>query len=156
MKPSMVCRMVLLLGLLGTAHGASASLLYGELSSKISIGTLSIMASPVVSAVGSVQGGAALSAGPVVLVSGVSLIVSGLAHNDNMAEVLLTAVGSVGHYSVTVSAAAANAVGLAVGATVQVLAESSGTILVTSGKVLAFVPNALGEALLSQQRLAAP
>ena len=42
------------------------------------------------------------------------------------------------------------------GAMVEVVTESSGTILVTSGKVLAFIPNALGEALLSQQRLAAP
>lgn len=156
MKPSIFFRMAVILGLLAASHGAGASSLLRDLSGNLSIGTLSIVASPVVSAVGSAQGGAALSAGPVILVSGASLVVSGLVHNENMSEIFLTAVGSAGQYSVTLGAQAVKAVGLAVGAMVEVVSESSGTILVTSGKVLAFIPNALGEALLSQQRLAAP
>lgn len=156
MKLSMLYSAALVFGAMVATQDAAASSLGGTLSGQLSIGTLSVVASPLVSVAGSAQGGAAVSAGPVLLVSGMSLVVSGLVHNADMSEILLSAVGSVGQYSVKLSAQAARAVGLSVGATVQVLADSTGTILVTSGKVLAFIPNAMGEALLSQQRLPAP
>lgn len=149
MKLSMLYSVALVFGAMVATPDAAASSLEGKLSGQLSIGTLSVVASPLVSVAGSAQGGAAVSAGPV-------LLVSGLVHNADMSEILLSAVGSVAQYSVTLSAQAARAVGLSIGATVQVLAESTGTILVTSGKVLAFIPNAVGEALLSQQRLPAP
>lgn len=36
-----------------------------------------------------------------------------------------------------------------------VISETTGTLLVASGKVVAFIPSELGEALLSQKRLPA-
>ena len=45
------------------------------------------------------------------------------------------------------------AAAVSVGTVIRVSAEASGHVLVVSGKVLAFVPNALGQALLHQSKL---
>jgi hypothetical protein len=40
-----------------------------------------------------------------------------------------------------------------VGTTVQVVAESTGTLLIALGKLLAFIPNTVGEALLYNEQV---
>jgi cytidylate kinase len=44
-------------------------------------------------------------------------------------------------------------VGLTVGTSVKTIAESTGYALVASGKLLAFIPNEIGMALLHQSRV---
>lgn len=55
--------------------------------------------------------------------------------------------------SVRVAGRAANGVSTAVGTSVTVSVIASGVVLSAAGEVLAFVPNAIGRALLSNERL---
>lgn len=55
-------------------------------------------------------------------------------------------------FSVKTASDLAHAAGVSVGSAVQVVAESTGHVLVASGKVLAFIPNELGRALLHHSR----
>jgi hypothetical protein len=57
--------------------------------------------------------------------------------------------------SVAMSKSASEAVGVSVGTTVTAVSETLGTALVVSGKVLAFIPNEMGKALLFQSRMPA-
>src|SRR5476649_2885184 len=132
---------------LAANDGSSAS----SASDKISIGTMSVIAAPVVSVGGSAHGDASgVAAGSVAVVA--SGVVQGAAEG---VEVILSSVGSAAKLSVKLSGKAVDAIGMSVGTTVQVVSETTGTLLLASGKVVAFIPNALGEALLSQKRLQA-
>jgi hypothetical protein len=55
-------------------------------------------------------------------------------------------------FSVRTASELGQAIGVSVGSAVQVVAESTGHVLVASGKVLAFIPNELGRALLHHSR----
>lgn len=123
-------------------------------SEKISVGTMSILAAPVVSVAASGNGDSGPVAGSAAVVIGGAYVVSGVAQSvAGGVEIVLTSVGSAAKLSVKLAGKTVDAIGLSVGATVQVVSETTGTLLVASGKVLAFIPNALGEALLSQKRL---
>lgn len=124
-------------------------------SEKISVGTMSILAAPVVSVAASGHGDSAgPAAGSVAVVLGGAYVVSGIGQSvANGVEVVLTSVSSATKLSVKLAGKTVDAIGLSVGTTVQVVSETTGTLLVASGKVVAFIPNALGEALLSQKRL---
>ncbi|MBV7538662.1 hypothetical protein KW842_23070 [Duganella sp. sic0402] len=125
-------------------------------SEKVSVGTMSIVASPAISVAGSTNGDSGPAAGSVALVAGGAYVVSGIVEAvAGGVEILLTSVSSGAKLSVKISGKAADAVGMSVGATVSVISETTGTLLVASGKVVAFIPNELGEALLSQKRLPA-
>lgn len=90
------------------------------------------------------------------MVVGGAYVVSGIVETvAGAVEILLTSVSSGAKLSVKISGKTVDAVGMSVGATVSVISETTGTLLVASGKVLAFIPNELGEALLSQKRLPA-
>jgi len=147
----------LLLGasLLGSAGGAFASGSEASTASdKVSIGTMSIIVAPAASVAGSVDGNplAGVSAAGV----GSAFVVTGIAQGGGESvEVMLDAVGAAGKLSVKISKSAAQSLALSVGTTVHVVSEATGTIQVASGKVLAFIPNKVGEALLSQTRLSA-
>lgn len=54
--------------------------------------------------------------------------------------------------SAEIARTAAEAASVGVGSVVRVVAESTGTALVASGKVLAFVPNEIGRAMLFHAR----
>lgn len=125
-------------------------------SEKISIGTMSVIAAPVVSVAGSGRGDSGPAEGSIALVAGGAFVVSGIVQGvAGGVEILLSSVSSAAKLSVKISGKTVDAIGLSVGATVQVISETTGTLLVASGKVVAFIPNALGEALLSQKRLPA-
>ena len=141
------------MGALAANDGSSAS----AASDKILIGTMSVLVAPVVSVGGSAHGDASgVAAGSVAVVAGGTYVVSGVVQGAaEGVEVILSSVGSAAKLSVKLSGKAVDAIGMSVGTTVQVVSETTGTLLLASGKVVAFIPNALGEALLSQKRLPA-
>ncbi|AKU24207.1 hypothetical protein [Massilia sp. NR 4-1] len=125
-------------------------------SDKISIGTMSIIAAPVASVAGSADGSEGASVGVAAVGVGSAYVVSGIAQGvGDTVEILLSAVGSAGKLSIKVTGKTLGAIGVSVGTSVQVLSETTGTVLVASGKVLAFIPNEIGQALLNQSRLPA-
>ncbi|MDF0604109.1 hypothetical protein HZU77_000370 [Neisseriaceae bacterium TC5R-5] len=141
--------------------GISAALLLGSVqaeslnpgrgSEKVSVGALSIVAAPVASIGGSDRGP---SLGPVLAITGSGYVIVGLAEaGSDLAQVTLESVQGGAKLMLDMSKSALRASGAAVGASVQVTAVASGTLLVTSGKVLAFVPNQLGESLLEHSRV---
>lgn len=69
--------------------------------------------------------------------------------------VVLTSAADGVSASVRLSGQAARQASTAVGASVEVVAQSSGYMLIAAGKVLAFVPNELGRALLYSARAGA-
>ena len=118
-------------------------------SEAISVGTLSILAAPLARGCngGPVTGVALASIGGFYVISGVVE-----AAGDSV-EVVLDAVKGAGKLSVRVTKGAFDMVGASVGATVEVSAIATGTLLVASGKVLAFIPNTVGEPLLHHSRV---
>ena len=125
-------------------------------SEQVSIGTLSIIGAPLVSVAGSAHGQDGAAQGSTAVVMGGTYVVSGVAQlASGTVEVILSSASSAASLSVQLSGKAVDAIGVSVGTTVQVVSETTGTLLVASGKVVAFIPNALGEALLSQKRLPA-
>jgi len=153
LKKSWIASLLLGASLLGCAASAIAGgSETSTASEKVSIGTMSIIAAPGASAAGSVNGNplAGLSAAGI----GSAFVVSGIAQGGGESvEVILDAVGAAGKLSITLSKSAAHTLVLSVGTTVHVVSEATGTILVASGKVVAFIPNKLGQALLWQAHL---
>ncbi|BAN27010.1 putative uncharacterized protein (plasmid) [Caballeronia insecticola] len=85
---------------------------------------------------------------------GSAFVVTGIAQGlGETVEVVIDAVGQAGKASVKVAKSSFDKLGVSVGTAVQAVKVSTGTVLVASGKVLAFVPNAAGEALLHQERV---
>lgn len=119
-----------------------------EGSTAISLGAASILASPLASAQGGpIEAGIFFAAGSALMVTGVSG--GGL----NEVEVVMQNIVNGSKAVLKTSSSVANGVGVAVGSALKVVAESTGYTLLTSGKILAFVPNALGESLLYQTKL---
>ncbi|MGO4151780.1 hypothetical protein [Cupriavidus sp. YAF13] len=122
-------------------------------SEQVSVGTLSILAAPVVSVAGS-TGGAGPVQGSLLAGMGSAFVVSGIAQGGkDTVEVILDSVSTAGKASVKVAKSGFEKLGVSVGATVNAVADSTGTVLVVSGKVLAFIPNSVGEALLYRERV---
>jgi hypothetical protein len=145
----------LVLGAPGMAAPGGASNM-SNASEKIAIGTMSIVAAPAISVVGSAKGESGPAAGSIAVVAGGAYAVSGITEAvAGGVEILLTSISSGVKLSVKISGKTAEAVGMSVGTTVSVISETTGTLLVASGKVVAFIPSELGEALLSQKRLPA-
>jgi hypothetical protein len=141
--------------LLSQAAGAQNGLSNGKPSQNISVGVVSVVVAPVASAAESAQGHNPGAASGLALV-GTSYVVAGVVEaGADAVELLLSSASTGAKLSVKLSGKAVHNVGVAVGNTVEFTAHASGTMLVASGKVLAFIPNAVGEALLSQQRLPA-
>lgn len=69
-------------------------------------------------------------------------------------ELVLEGAAGASTATVRLSGAAARGLSVAAGATLEVAALSTGHMLVLSGKVLAFIPNEAGKALLHHARAA--
>lgn len=144
---------VLVLSQVATA--AQNGLSNGKPSQNISVGVVSVVVAPVASVAESAQGHNPGAASGLALV-GTSYVVAGVVEaGADVVELLLSSASTGAKLSVKLSGKAVHNVGVSVGNTVQFTAHASGTMLVASGKVLAFIPNAVGEALLSQERLPA-
>ncbi|WP_211470106.1 hypothetical protein [Collimonas humicola] len=117
-------------------------------SKEVSQGAVSMAASPL----GSIEGGPI--AASTYFVVGASFVVVGIGTivGDAM-EVIIQNTVDGSKAVVRGSAAVARQVGLSVGNGIKVVAESTGYALVASGKILAFVPNAVGKELLYQSKL---
>jgi len=151
-------RLVVGTALLLLSHVAGAAqngLSNGKPSQNISVGVVSVVVAPAASVAESVQGHNPVPASGLALV-GTSYVVAGVVEaGADVVELLLTSASTGAKLSVKLSGKAVHSIGVSVGNTVEFTAHASGTMLVASGKVLAFIPNAVGEALLSQQRLPA-
>ncbi|WP_189458577.1 hypothetical protein [Jeongeupia chitinilytica] len=115
----------------------------------LSGGYMSVM-SPLLSVTGKpVQASGALAAGVV-------LTVVGLGYGAGEVSAVTVEKASDGsRYVINASEARLKALGVAVGTSVRVTAESTGYVLVASGQMLAFIPNEVGTALLHQSRVSA-
>jgi hypothetical protein len=117
-------------------------------SQEISAGGISIAASPL----GSIEGGPL--AASTYFVVGATFVVVGIGTAvGNTMQVIVQNTVDGSKAVVQASASVAREIGLSVGSGIKVVAESTGYTLVASGKILAFVPNAVGNALLYQSKL---
>jgi hypothetical protein len=141
----------------GLALCGAATCAYAQASNdvggSVAVATLSVIVAPVGSAIASSQGHNPL-AGSAVALAGL-YVITAVSYNGNFAELLLKSSSNASQVSVKMAKSAADAVGASVGTAVTVISETTGMALVASGKVLAFVPNALGESLLYQARVPA-
>ncbi len=117
-------------------------------SDKVSVGALSVVMSPVLSLEGKpVDASTALAAGGAFVVIGV---VEGSA---DVSSVTLKNIANGSQYIVNVSGKAAKEASVMASTSVRVVAESTGYAVLASGKLLAFIPNAIGQALLHQSQV---
>lgn len=131
---------LLLAGLLAApgAHARDASQASGHASGLLSQGTSTVVA-------GSAEA----------LADGASLTVEAVeASGDALLLTLHDAARAAG-VVVRVGGLAAGGLSVAAGTTVEVLADASGTALRNSGRVIGYVPNAVGKSLLYHARLEA-
>jgi hypothetical protein len=96
---------------------------------------------------GSVVLGSILAVG----LTGSAVVESAAAVGDGI-EVVLEGAGKASRATVRLSGAAARGLSIGAGTVLQVVAMSAGHALVLSGKVLAFIPNEVGQALLHHAR----
>ncbi len=113
---------------------------------------------PIASVVGgaSVAGasaGAVLAVPAALSVGGVVLTVAAVESTARGTVYLLTRASDGAQVSVEVAGRAVSGVATSVGAAVLVTVVSTGVVLSAAGEVLAYVPNALGRALLHNERL---
>jgi hypothetical protein len=113
-------------------------------------GLASVVMSPLLSLTGKpVEASAALGLGVAFTVVGMSQMTA------EGVMLTLEKTGDGSRYMVKVSEAMLKDAGLAVGTSVKTVAESTGYALIASGKLLAFIPNEIGMALLHQSRITA-
>ncbi|WP_051278982.1 hypothetical protein [Chitinilyticum aquatile] len=113
-------------------------------------GLASIVMSPLLSLQGEpVEASAALGLGTGLTVVGIVTVAG------EGSKLTLEKAGDGSRYVVRVSEGVMTEVGVTVGASVRAMPEATGYALVASGKLLAFIPNEVGMALLHQSRIAA-
>ncbi|WP_395669861.1 hypothetical protein [Rhodoferax sp.] len=129
--------------MLALAISTSAYAQSNDGSKAISMGAASIVASPVLSLEGRpLEASAALGVGGSFVVGG--LVVASV----ELVTLTLKNVATGSQYVIKASGKAVQGASVAVGTSVRVVAESTGYAVIASGKLLAFIPNAIGEALL--------
>jgi hypothetical protein len=139
---------LLCLAVLNAALCTSAWAQSDKASNASAAGAASILASPVLSLEGKpLEASAALGLGGTFLVIGVSEAAGEVVY------LTLKGVEAVSTVVVKASTVAAKAASIAVGTSVRVVAESTGYALIASGQLLAFIPNAIGQALLYQSQV---
>lgn len=84
-----------------------------------------------------------------------SVVVTAVQASGDGIALVLEGASDAGSATVRLSGQAARGLSIAAGTVLQVVATSTGHVLVLSGKALAFVPNELGKALLHHARAAA-
>ena len=144
---SLLATSALLLAGTITPLGAQAN---GNLSTASALSVL-VVGSVVADASGGKNGvaGASLilaASGAVFVVKAVEASASGIVY-------VLERTSDGARVSVEVLGKAASGASAAIGTTVTVSAIGAGTLLVASGQTLAFIPNALGQALLHNERV---
>lgn len=87
------------------------------------------------------------------MISGAALTVIAISEVAEGTIWVLERASDGARFSVTLSAQSIGAASLAVGTAVTVVACSTGWVLSTAGKAIAFIPNELGKALLYNERV---
>ncbi len=82
-----------------------------------------------------------------------SLVVESVQKVGEGVELLVTNASDASKATVRLSGQAARGLSLAAGTVLDVVVTSSGKLLVLSGKVIAFIPNELGKALLHHSQV---
>ncbi len=144
------------------AQGGNAS---NAAPGSVALATFSVIAAPIAASAAASGKGANAASGAAAVISGVFVITAVSAASDlitiimetpaNVSNAASNAANAGSKVSVKMSKAASEAVGASVGTTVTAVSETLGTALVVSGKVLAFIPNELGKALIYQARVPA-
>lgn len=117
------------------------------LLSAVPLASASVVGASVGGSEGAIWMPIALSAGTAELVvEAVSASADGLSY-------LVRRVGDGASGLIEVSGNAAGAASVAVGSVIQAVAIGSGVVLSAAGEVLAFIPNAVGQALLHSEKL---
>ena len=105
----------------------------------------------------SVHGASTIVRGSVEVVAGASqLTVASIAAGSGVATVVLRDLSKGGEISLQVAGEIAAAASLAVGSVVQVVAEATGYTLMHAGRVVGFIPNEVGKAMVRQARQTGP
>lgn len=105
----------------------------------------------------SVDGSAQIVAGSVdVLSGGGQFVVQSIQASGDVAEVVLRDAAKASEVTVRLSAEAAGAGSLAVGKVVEVSTVAAGQMLISAGKVIAFIPNEVGKALFQHSKRGEP
>ena len=150
LRKNMISGMKTLVILAGAAlyAGAVYSQSITDPSDRAVAGIVSVLTSPSggFEKGGPITASALASMGSTFIVS--SVIVQG---SEEVVSVILNAAGNAGKLSVQISKAAFQKLGVSAGATVNAVTQSTGVALVASGKVLAFIPNTVGQALLHHE-----
>ena len=102
-------------------------------------------------AISELTGSVVLGSIVAVAVTGSAVVESVNAVGDGI-EIVLEGAGQASRATVHLSGAAARGLSIVAGTVVQVVALSAGQALVLSGKVIAFIPNEVGQALLHHAR----
>ena len=119
-----------------------------DASADVSAGAASIAASPLASIKGGpIEGSNYFVVGAVFVVAGIGEIAG------NAMQVVIQNSVDGSKAVINASASVVRDLGLSVGNGITAVAESTGHTLMASGKVLAFVPNAIGKELLYQSKL---
>ena len=101
----------------------------------------------------SVQGASTMVRGSVGVLAGASeLTVASISTVGTVSTVVLRDLSRAGEVSLQVASEVAAAASLAVGSVVQVVAEATGYTLVNAGRVIAYIPNEAGRAMIHQSR----
>jgi hypothetical protein len=105
----------------------------------------------------SVHGSAQIVAGSVDVLSGGGLfVIQSIQVSGDVTEMVLRDAAKASEVTIHLSAEAAGAGSLAVGKVVEVSTLAAGQVLVSAGKVVAFIPNEVGKALFQHSRRGDP
>lgn len=134
-----LCLSLSLLTLAATAPG----LVHAGVSENLSIGSQNLS-----------QGSAIVVAGSMsMLVASGQVVVASVEAVGEGIVIVLKGASEAGGASIQMSTQAAKGLSLAAGTVVNVVALSTGHMLVLSGKAIAFIPNELGKALLHHSKV---
>lgn len=84
-----------------------------------------------------------------------TLVVDSVVAVGDASLIVLTGASEAANATIRLSGRAAREASLVAGASVNVVATASGCLLISAGKVIAFIPNELGKALLHHSRVSA-
>jgi hypothetical protein len=138
------------------AFGMACALLGGGSAHAQSEASLVLSALPVASVVAAASGGGSEHAVAIPLflsAAGASVVIEAVESSAEGVSYVLKNVADGTSAVVKVSGQAAGALSVGVGTVVQTSVIGAGVILSAAGKVLAFIPNEIGKALMHNERL---
>ncbi|WP_348944175.1 hypothetical protein ABHF33_11945 [Chitinibacter sp. FCG-7] len=119
-----------------------------EGSEMLQSGLASVLLSPLLSLQGKpVEASAALGLGSGLTIIGLSTV------GAEAVTVTVENAADGSRYLIRLSGKAVQELGLAVGSSIKAVSETTGYALIASGKLVAFIPNEIGQALLGQSKV---